>query len=139
QPFVSLQYTRTSEEHFAEHGAGALNMDVKGRNADSLISELGVRAVRPVELDTWKIIPELSAAWLYDYDIDSGVVPASFSGASKTTLTVDGVEPKDHGAVLGAAIRLLLTDRITTSLSHTTELYSDQTAHELMGEVQFAF
>ncbi|MCP5044192.1 MAG: autotransporter domain-containing protein, partial [bacterium] len=139
QPFVSLQYTRTSEEHFAEHGAGALNMDVKGRNADSLISELGVRAVRPVELGTWKIIPELSAAWLYDYDIDSGVVPASFSGASKTTLTVDGVEPKDHGAVLGAAIRLLLTDRITTSLSHTTELYSDQTAHELMGEVQFAF
>jgi uncharacterized protein YhjY with autotransporter beta-barrel domain len=139
QPFTSLQYTLADEDSFTEDGAVALNLNVEERRTDSLTSELGLRITRPLEIKKLQIIPEASAAWIYDFDIDSRMVTASFTGSPDTKFTVDGAVMEKNGAILGAAVTFISNNILTTSLSYSAELRSDYYVHGLLGEVQISF
>ena len=73
QPFASLQYISLDEDGFTEKGAGSINQIIGDRDTDSLVSELGLRLARVFKKETGSVIPEISAAWNYDFDIDDRV------------------------------------------------------------------
>ena len=82
-PFASLQYIYLDEESFREKGAGSVSLMVDGRQTDSLVSELGVRLARVFKTKCGSLIPEVSAAWLHDFDIDGRVITSSFAGFTR--------------------------------------------------------
>lgn len=86
EPFASLQYASLNEESFQETGAGSVSLSVDGRRPDSLTSELGLSVSREVPWNGDTLIPQFSAAWNYDFDIDDRLVKTSFTGSPNTAL-----------------------------------------------------
>jgi outer membrane autotransporter protein len=139
-PFASLQYTYLDEESFQESGAGGLNLRIDSRETESLVSELGVRVARKLlETDCWRLIPEISAAWNYDFDIDDRDITASFAGSPGTSFTIEGQDIENSGATFSAGLRLMHKGGLMTSLEYNAEFREDYSAHGLIGEVQYQF
>ncbi len=89
-PFASLQYIYLDEESFREKGADSLSLRIDDRQTDSLISELGLRLARVFNVKYGSLIPELSAAWLHDFDIDDRVITSSFAGSPECFILDQG-------------------------------------------------
>jgi len=138
-PFVSLEYLYLDEDGFEESGAGVLNLIVDDRQTDALISQLGVRASSYVETGVGALIPELSLAWLYDFDIDDRVITSSFAGASGDAFSITGQEVEQNGVVVGAALTLMQVNGIESSLTYSGEFRDGYDAHALIGQIRIAF
>ena len=138
-PFVSLEYLYLDEDGFEEKGAGVLNLIVDDRQTDALISQLGVRAARYFDTGLGALVPELSLAWLYDFDIDDRVITSSFAGASGDAFSITGQEVEQNGVVVGAALTLMQVNGIESSLSYSGEFRDGYDAHALIGQIRIAF
>jgi uncharacterized protein with beta-barrel porin domain len=138
-PFGSLQYTYLDEDGFQETGAGSLNLALGPRSTDGLISRLGLRVGRVFRTKGVNLIPELSLAWLYDFDIDDQVITSSIAGAPGIWFSVPGQPVERHGAVFGAGITLVSGSGFRASLKYGGEFRDTYTAHALLGEVRFLF
>jgi uncharacterized protein YhjY with autotransporter beta-barrel domain len=139
QPFGSLQYIYLDEEGFQETGAGSLNLRVNDRQTESLVSQLGLRVARIFKGDSGRLIPELSAAWLHDFDIDDRPIIASFAGSPSATFTIEGQDIQKNGARLGAGITFIHKSGITTSLEYIGEFCRDYSAHGVIADLRFMF
>jgi outer membrane autotransporter protein len=138
-PFVSLEYLYLGEDGFEEKGAGVLNLIVDDRQTDALISQLGVRAARYFDTGLGALVPELSLAWLYDFDIDDRVITSSFAGASGDAFSITGQEVDQNGLVVGAALTLMQVNGIESSLTYSGEFRDGYDAHALIGQIRIAF
>ena len=138
-PFVSLQYIYLDEEGFREQGADSVSLIMDGRETDALVSELGLRVRRVFETDHGVFVPELSAAWLHDFDMDDRVVTASFAGSPGSSFSMKGQDVERNGATLGAGIIFLHKSGLSTSLKYRSEFREDYRSHGIMGELRFAF
>ena len=138
-PFVSLEYLYLDEDGFEEKGAGVLNLIVDDRQTDALISQLGVRAARYFDTGLGALVPELSLAWLYDFDIDDRVITSSFAGASGDAFSITGQEVEQNGVVVGAALTLMQVNGIESSLTYSGEFRDGYDAHALIGQIRIAF
>jgi uncharacterized protein YhjY with autotransporter beta-barrel domain len=138
-PFGSLQYTYLDEDGFQETGAGSLNMVVPNRSTDGLISRLGLRVGRVFRTKSVDLVPELSLAWLYDFDIDDGVVTSSIAGAPGIWFSVPGQPVDRNGAVIGASITLISGSGFRASLRYSGEFRDNYTGNALLGELRFLF
>ncbi len=138
-PFVSLQYLYLDEDGFEETGAGVLNLIVDDRQTDALISQLGVRTGGIIETGVGALVPELSLAWLYDFDIDDRVITSSFAGASGDAFSITGQEVEQNGFVIGAALTLMQASGFESSLAYSGEFRDGYDAHALIGQIRFEF
>jgi hypothetical protein len=86
--------------------AGGLGLIVKDRQANSLSSEVGVHLARPVKLSQGALVPLVSAAWKYDFQIDKLSVPAAFAARPDVGFAMDSREIGGVRAVLAAEIAL---------------------------------
>jgi outer membrane autotransporter protein len=138
-PFASLQYIYLDEEGFEESGAGSINLEVDDRQTQSLVSELGLRVARVFKTDNGSLIPEISAAWNHDFDIDDRDITASFVSSPGASFTIEGQDIKSNGATFGAGITFIHKSGFTTSLKYNGEFREDYRAHGVIGEIRFVF
>jgi outer membrane autotransporter protein len=138
QPFASLLYTRLREESLEESGADSLNMKVDSRRIDSLISELGLRLTRPVEISKGTLIPEISAAWQHDFAVDDRTMAVSFTGAP-SGFTLEGRDQDRNGALVGVGLTLVGKGGFTASVRYNGEFRSSYDAHGVSGQIRFSF
>jgi outer membrane autotransporter protein len=138
-PFVSLEYLYLDEDGFEEEGAGVLNLMVDDRQTDTLLSYLGVRTQGVIDTGVGALIPELSVAWLHDFDIDDRVVTSSFAGAPGDAFSITGQEVEQNGLVVGASLALMQTGGFQSSIAYSGEFRDGYDAHALIGQIRFAF
>ena len=138
-PFVSLEYLYLDEDGFEEEGAGVLNLMVDDRQTEALLSYLGFRAQGVIDTDVGHLIPELSVAWLHDFDIDDRVVTSSFAGAPGDAFSITGQEVEQNGLVVGASLTLMQAGGFQSSIAYSGEFRDGYDAHALIGQIRFAF
>jgi outer membrane autotransporter protein len=138
-PFASLQYVYLDEESFREKGADGLSLRVNDRQTDSLVSELGVRLARVFGTKCGSLIPEVSAAWLRDFDIDDRVITSSFAGSPGASFSIKGQDVEKNGATLGAGITFVHKSGLSTSLRYKGEFREKYKSNGVMGELRFTF
>ncbi len=139
EPFANLQYIYLDEASFIEKGAGSLNLKVNGRKTDSLVSELGLRVARVFKTNCGSLIPEVSAAWLHDFDIDNLMINASFDGPPGASFSIKGQDVERNGAALGAGINFIHKSGLSTSLKYKGEFREKYKSNAIMGEIRFTF
>ncbi len=139
QPFAALRYTFLDEDGYTESGAEGVNLRVKERKTDSLVSNLGLRFACPFEKDHWLCIPEATVAWDHNFDLDDRRITAAFDGAPATTFVTDGPDIDRDGLVLGAGLTVIRRNNLSLSLKYTGELRSHYTAHALAGGMRYEF
>ncbi len=139
QPFASLHYIYLDEDGFRETGADSLNQIVDDRQTESLVSELGLRVAHVFELNRGALIPEMSLAWNYDFDIDDRTITTSFAGAPDTAFSIEGQDVTEHGVTVGAGVTLMNKGRFSTSLKYNGEFREDYQAHGVIGELRYEF
>jgi outer membrane autotransporter protein len=139
QPFASLQYLYLDEEGFAEKGAGSVNLIIDDRETESLVSELGLRVSHVWKLNSSLLIPEVSVAWNYDYDIDDRTITTSFEGAPNSAFSIDGQSVEQSGVTVGTGITLMTKGGLITSVKYNGEFQEDYQAHGVIGELRYEF
>jgi len=138
-PFGTLQYIYLNEDSFREKGADSLNFRVSARRTDSLVSELGIRLARVFKTKYGSLIPEVSAAWLHDFDIDDRVITSSFDGSPGASFSIKGQDVERNGATLGAGITFVHKSGLSTSLKYIGEFREKYKSNGVMGELRFTF
>ena len=138
-PFGSLLYTQLDEDGFTEKGAGALNLAVESRTTESLLSWLGLRAGRAFRFDGATFLPEVSLAWLHDFDIDDSVTTAAIAGAPGSSFSIPGQSMETDGVNAGAALSLISKNGYRASLKYGGDFRGSYTAHALYGEIRIEF
>ena len=138
-PFASLQYIYLDEESFSEKGAGSVSLNIDGRQTESLVSELGARLARVFKTKYGSLIPEVSAAWLHDFDIDDRVITSSFAGSPNASFSIKGQDVERNGAILGAGITFIHKSGLSTSLKYKGDFRGEYKSNTIMGELRFTF
>jgi uncharacterized protein with beta-barrel porin domain len=138
EPFAAAQYVHLNEKGYTESGAGGLGLKVDGTTTRSLVSEVGARVTRVLSFENGKIIPEVSAAWLHDFDIADQTLSSSFTGAPGSSFTVAGPKTAKNGATAGAGITFMHGEAFSMSLNYSGE-YRDDISHRVLGEVRVNF
>ena len=140
QPRAALLYTFLNQPSFIETGADSLNMHVATRETHSLKSELGAQLARVFHLGEENLlIPEISAAWEHDFDVDDRQITTSFEGLPGNTFTVQQTDVPTESGRLHAGLILVHKKRFQTSLSYDALLHKNYTAHGVSGEVRISF
>jgi len=139
QPFGNLQYLYLNEDSFRENGADSLDQLVDARRTTSLQSNLGLRLARFIGLNEWTLIPEISLAWLHDYDIDDRSIVTSYAGSPDISFSIDGQNVDRNKAVVGAGLMWRNSRGISSSLIYHCKSGSDYVAHDVMGELRVEF
>ena len=137
-PVGSLNYTRLEEEGFTERGTGAA-LRVGHRKTDSLVSDLGLRLARPIEVKRGLLVPEVTASWLYDFAIDDNVVKASFADAPGAPFSIRGPKTERHGLGLGAGLKFLQRGGFSCGVQYNTELREGFVSHGVAGQIRLEF
>ena len=127
------------EEGFTEEGADSLNQSINGRETDSLVSELGLRLTRLFQLNDSTLIPELSLAWDYDFDIDDRAITASLAGAQSTTFSIKGQDVEQHGMITGTGVTFVNKGGFSMSLKYNGEFRKHYQAHGIIGDIRIEF
>jgi uncharacterized protein YhjY with autotransporter beta-barrel domain len=135
QPYAGLLYSSLAEESFSETGAGPLSLNVASRRNDSLVSELGLRLNHVIPVENGNLIPELTLAWNYDFEIDDPVVTSSFAGSPSFYFSVRGQETERNGGAVGVGLTFLTTRGISTSLKYRGEFRDNYRSHGILGEL----
>jgi outer membrane lipase/esterase len=138
-PFATLRYAHLDEDGFAESGAGSLDLTVDPRRTDSLVSELGIRAAHEYRLTNGSLIPEFSAAFSYDFDIDDRVITSSFAGSPGAVFSVKGQEVDKYGAVVSAGLTFIHKSGFSSSLKYTGEFRARDSSQGVLGELRYIF
>ena len=139
QPFAALQYSYLSEEKYTELGADGVNLLVDCRRNKFLVSDLGLRVNHPFKKDSWTCIPDLSIAWLHDYDIDDRLITASFDGSPGVSFTTENRHVDKDGLRIGAGISLLKKTGVSLYLKYDFEIKSSYDAQQISGGFRYEF
>ncbi|HOX59304.1 MAG TPA: autotransporter outer membrane beta-barrel domain-containing protein [Candidatus Paceibacterota bacterium] len=139
EPFASLQYSYLDEDSFEESGADSVSLWLRDRQTQALASELGVRLACVLRSSNFTLIPELSAAWNYKFNIDDREIIASYAGSPQAAFRLPGRDLDPNGLSTGAALTLLLGKGVSTSVRYNGELRDDYSVHMVGGELRFSF
>lgn len=139
EPFGSARYSHLEEDGFTETGGGSINLVVEERSAEELVSELGVRFFRAWEVRQGYLIPELSIAWSYDFELDDRKIRASYAGSPGESFSIPGQDAERHGTAVVAGVSYGPQRGLSTSLHYRGEYRDDYTSHGIAGELRFRF
>jgi outer membrane autotransporter protein len=108
-PFGRFEVTASTQNGFAESGAGAIGLNAAAQTTTGVRTILGLQlssSVSAIERqDLWLAV---RAGWAHDYADLSGSLTANFLGKPDTSFTVIGPTPDRNAATVGASVNLAL-------------------------------
>jgi outer membrane autotransporter protein len=105
-PVASLGYGHLAQDGFSESGAGFLGLDIADAEADSLISNLGLRLAGRIAGKQWQYVPRLELLWQHQFEDEGAAVTANFVNYRTASFEVTGIAPAaDQGtATMGLSV-----------------------------------
>ena len=136
QPYGALQYVYVRQNSFSEQGAGALNLEGRGTDANSLRTFVGGRATfRPYS----RLSPQLRAAWVHELLSTSSVVNAHFGAVGGGAFAVQGLSLGRDWALVGGSLNWQISGGWSLWGSYDAMVNSRQVFHVGSGGVQFVW
>ncbi len=100
-PLARLSYFYAHQNGFTEHGADSLDLEVRGCNAQTLRTNLGVGISRACDFACVEIIPQIYVAWIHDRLLDNRTLTSRLKDLGGS-FKVHGFN-RDRNGLLGAA------------------------------------
>ena len=138
-PYAALRYVYLSEDGFAETGAGSVNLRVDGHSTEALSSELGLRVAHVIEAGNGRWVPEVRAAWNYDFGIGDNTISGAFAGVPGASFSLPETDSGGSGATIGAGVTYLQGNGFSTSLQFNGEFREGYSAYGVLGYIRYAF
>jgi outer membrane autotransporter protein len=121
-PLARLSYFYQNQNGISEQGAEDLNLTVQGFSAQTLRSQLGLRAGRTFGLlEEVKLRPEVQVGWAHDFPLDNRVINAGLTVLGGT-FPVHGFKGETDSLLLGAGLTAQLTGGVAVSGRYAAEL-----------------
>jgi outer membrane autotransporter protein len=139
EPFASLQYIYLAEESYRESGASGVNLLVDDRKTESLVSDVGLRFIRPFTLNIWNCVPDITVAWRHDYDIDDRHITAAFDGSPGTSFTTESRDIDKDGIIIGGGVTLLNKAGVSTYFRYDSEMRGNYDSQRMSGGFRYEF
>jgi len=139
EPFASLQYIYLDEESFREAGADGVNLIVGDRRTSSLVSDFGLRFMRPFTNDVWNFVPDITVTWRHDYDIDDRHIHAAFDGSPANTFTTESRDLDRDGIIIGGGLTLINKGGMSSYFRYDGEIRGKFDAQRMSGGMRLEF
>ena len=140
QPYAALQYLYVRQNSFNESGAGIMNLNVAGTDANSLRSLVGVRlAGTGWTVGGVPITPVARALWLHEFLGTSTGINAQFAPIGGTNFAVTGTSLGRDWAILGAGLNWNLGGGWQTYANYNAQVNVAQTFHVGSGGFQYTW
>jgi autotransporter-associated beta strand protein len=120
-PIATLQYTSVHLDGFSENGSLA-PLDIHSGSAESLRSDLGLRAFYQWQMGKLLLRPSVKAAWEHEYKYSTFPITAGFAGLPETAQTFYGPRQGQDSAVVSAGVSAQWTPAITVYLNYDGQL-----------------
>jgi outer membrane autotransporter protein len=139
-PYAGLQYIYLRQNGFMESGAGPVNLNVAGIDANSLRNVLGLRFDRSRRTRGGRLLtPQVRAAWLHEYLDTSTLASNRFIGVGGTSFAAQGLDLGRDWALLGAGLTWQITDHWSLAGNYDSQLNQNQTFHAGSGTLQYVW
>jgi uncharacterized protein with beta-barrel porin domain len=142
-PEIGFDYTHLDVDSFSETGAGAFNLNVGDRDADSFRSHVGGRATATFDCGPVILSPQINAAWYHEFLDNENGVSTSIAGAPALgSFLVSKNSPQRDFALAGAGLSAVpkCCDNVTIFLNYDAQVgQSDFNAHTVDGGVRIGF
>jgi len=135
-PFGNIQYTIIGEDGFEETGADSLNLIIEDRTTEALVSQLGLSVSTSFKTPRYDLVPKLSLAGIYDFDIDDRAITAGFAGAADETFSIKDQDMDQFGFAVEAELSGIHESGFATSLSYGGEFRNSFKSHSITGKVE---
>jgi outer membrane autotransporter protein len=120
-PIASLQYTDLTIDGFSEKGSLAA-MQFASESAESLRTNLGLRAFYLLQVGKILIEPSVSAAWEHEFKYSALPMTAGIAGISGPTATFFGPSEGHDSAIVSTGLMVHWTPTIATYLNYDGQL-----------------
>ena len=121
-PFARLSYFYLNQDAFSEQGANSLNLTVQGFNAQTLRTQLGLRAGHTFGIQgDVKLRPELQVGWAHDFPLDNRVINAGLTELGGT-FAVNGFKGETDSLLAGVGVTVQLTSGVAVTGRYDAEL-----------------
>jgi hypothetical protein len=98
-PLARISYFYVRENGFTERGADSLDLNVRGFDAQTLRTQLGIGVCRSFDWACAEIIPRINVAWINDLFLDNRVIRSSLRHLGRS-FSVHGFN-RDRNGFLG--------------------------------------
>ena len=119
-PIASLQYTSVTIDGFSEKGSLA-PLSIHSGSAQSLRSDVGLRAFYQWQIGKVMVEPSLKIAWEHEYKYSALPITAGFAGSGPSA-TFFGPKEGHDSAVISAGVSVRFTPALSAYISYDGEL-----------------
>jgi outer membrane autotransporter protein len=138
-PIAALQYTSVNVDGFSENGSLA-PLAIHEGSAESLRSDVGLRAFYQWQIGQMVIEPSVRATWEHEYKYSALPITAGFAGIPGPSATFFGANEGHDSAVISAGVNVQLTPAISTYVNYDGQLGRDHyDSNAVTGGVRFKF
>ncbi len=120
-PIGALQYTYVNIQGFNENGSLAA-LQIASQSADSLRTDLGLRAFYLWQVGKILLEPSLSTTWEHEFKYSALPITAGFAGISGPSATFYGPSEGHDSAIVSAGVSVHWTDAIATYVNYDGQL-----------------
>ena len=138
-PTAALQYTYINIDSFNEHGSLA-PLEIHSQSAESLRTDVGLRAFYQWQIGKVLVEPSLRAAWEHEYKYSALPITAGFAGIPGPSGTFYGPSEGHDSAIVSAGVSVQWTPMIATYVSYDGQLgRSRYDSNGITGGVKISF
>jgi outer membrane autotransporter protein len=138
-PIAALQYTYVSIDSFSEKGSLA-PLDIHSQSAESLRTDIGLRAYYIWQIAKVLVEPSLRAAWEHEFKYSALPITAGFAGIPGPSATFFGPSEGHDSAIVSAGLSVHWTPTIATYVNYDGQLGRDRyDSNAVTGGVRISF
>jgi outer membrane autotransporter protein len=138
-PMAGLAYFYLHQDAFGESGTDGLNLNVEGKEAQTLRSTLGTRLAQTFTTSRdHKITPEAQAGWAHNFALDNRVINASLAELGGAFAT-RGFNGDTDSLLLGAGLTAQLRNGLALCAHYGAEIGWSFSYHAVNLGLQFEF
>ncbi len=139
QPFLKENYVYLHQNHYREHGADSLCLDVRAKNADLLRSELGLGLFHCFKGKQLQFTPELKASYILESRFQGKKTTAFFMNDTFETFTVKGLSPSRSLGHLGVLLKGSSYNGFDLTLDYNFQFGKKYQDHKMALRLNYAF
>ena len=140
EPFAGLGVSFLHLNGFTETGAGAANLVAGSQDETAAYSSLGLRiGGRFAVSDTLMLTPQVEFAWRHAFSGVTVTRDLAFATSPATPWTVSGTPLARDVALLGASLKLDVTDTTALAVRYTGQIGGETREHTFTGSLTHRF